>query len=186
MYSLFIDTHFKNILIGLFKEKKLVDTIYKKDVINTSEIVMSNINEILTRNNCDSKILSEVVVCNGPGSFTGVRVGVTIAKTFAYLLNIPIYTISSLELVAITNDLKDGMYGVKENNGVYIEKMTAGKFNENINYLKNTEILSINDKILYENELNIENLFEHNYLLHTTNSFDVNPLYVKSINVTNK
>ncbi len=51
---------------------------------------------------CDIKPadLSKIVVAKGPGSYTGVRIGVTIAKTLAWTLNIPLVGISSLEVSA--------------------------------------------------------------------------------------
>jgi tRNA threonylcarbamoyladenosine biosynthesis protein TsaB len=44
--------------------------------------------------------LSKIVVAEGPGSYTGVRIGVTIAKTMAWSLKIPLVGISSLEIIA--------------------------------------------------------------------------------------
>src|SRR5699024_7595583 len=47
-------------------------------------------------------------VSNGPGSYTGTRIGVTTAKTLAWSLNIPIYTVSSLKNMAYNGVLKKG------------------------------------------------------------------------------
>ena len=44
--------------------------------------------------------LTKIVVAKGPGSYTGVRIGVTIAKTLAWTLNVPLVGISSLEILA--------------------------------------------------------------------------------------
>lgn len=44
--------------------------------------------------------LTKIVVAQGPGSYTGVRIGVTIAKTLAWSLNIPLVGVSSLEILA--------------------------------------------------------------------------------------
>jgi len=51
---------------------------------------------------CDLKPadLEKIVVAKGPGSYTGVRIGVTIAKTLAWTLNIPLVGVSSLEVLA--------------------------------------------------------------------------------------
>jgi len=46
------------------------------------------------------KDLNLIVVAKGPGSYTGVRIGVTIAKTLAWTLNVPIVGVSSLEVLA--------------------------------------------------------------------------------------
>ena len=66
-------------------EKIDIETINKHSVVT-----MPSIRTILNNNNIDVKELNEIIVCNGPGSFTGSRIAVTIAKTMAYSLNIPI------------------------------------------------------------------------------------------------
>jgi tRNA threonylcarbamoyladenosine biosynthesis protein TsaB len=51
--------------------------------------------------------IKKIVVVNGPGSFTGIRIGITLAKLMAYSLSIPITTISSLEAMkeSVNNDI---------------------------------------------------------------------------------
>jgi tRNA threonylcarbamoyladenosine biosynthesis protein TsaB len=67
---------------------------------NHSVRVMPAIEQLMK--DCDVKPadLSKIVVAKGPGSYTGVRIGVTIAKTLAWTLNIPLVGISSLEVCA--------------------------------------------------------------------------------------
>lgn len=62
-------------------------------------------------NDCDltPQDLSKIVVAKGPGSYTGVRIGVTIAKTLAWSLNIPISAVSSLEALAANGRHFDGL-----------------------------------------------------------------------------
>ena len=55
-----------------------------------SQIVLPLIEKILTRNNLALKDLSAISINTGPGSFTGIRVGLAVANTLALLLKIPI------------------------------------------------------------------------------------------------
>lgn len=52
--------------------------------------------------------LDKVIVANGPGSYTGVRIGVSIAKTLAWSLNIPVAAVSSLEVLAANGHFFSG------------------------------------------------------------------------------
>ena len=83
MYSLFIDTHDIEIIIGLYKDGKIIDSVNVSAPRHHSELIMPNIRDIIANNKIDVKDLREILVVNGPGSFTGVRLGVTIAKTLA-------------------------------------------------------------------------------------------------------
>ena len=113
MTTLFIDTHLNDILVFLLKDGKCVD---KREVINkknNSEVLFPTIKELI-----DGKKIDEIIVVNGPGSFTSVRLGVTIAKTLAYTMDIPIKTITSLEVLAISSEkLKVGISGAQVSTG---------------------------------------------------------------------
>ena len=107
MYTLFISTFNELITIGLLKDGKQIDIIEKKSNRNHSEFTVPMIETILKNNNINTNYLNDIIVVNGPGSFTGVRIGVTIAKTLAYTLDISIKTITSLEAFAVSHDSKD-------------------------------------------------------------------------------
>lgn len=53
--------------------------------------------------------LSKIVVAQGPGSYTGVRIGVTTAKSLAWALNIPVVTVSSLQLLSYNGQFFNGL-----------------------------------------------------------------------------
>ncbi|ALA70602.1 hypothetical protein GT50_10750 [Geobacillus stearothermophilus 10] len=72
-------------------------TNVKKD---HSSRAMPAIELLLRRCDVAPKDLDLIVVAKGPGSYTGVRIGVTIAKTLAWSLGIPIAGVSSLEVLA--------------------------------------------------------------------------------------
>ncbi|MDO4680028.1 MAG: tRNA (adenosine(37)-N6)-threonylcarbamoyltransferase complex dimerization subunit type 1 TsaB [Aerococcus sp.] len=53
--------------------------------------------------------IEAVIVTRGPGSYTGLRIGVTFAKTMAWTLNIPLYSITSLEALSANHPVDDGL-----------------------------------------------------------------------------
>ena len=132
MYTLFISTFNELITIGLLKDGKQIDISEKTSNRNHSVYVMPMINDILNNNDIKANYLNEIIVVNGPGSFTGVRIGVVIAKTLAYTLDIPIKTITSLLAYAVSS--------TKEDNKLSIVSDLKGKY---IGYFdKNNELLT--------------------------------------------
>lgn len=101
MTYLFIDTC-NSFIISIIKDNNII--YINKDLSNTdtSSKVMPIIDNAFKTTNLNIKDMDKIFVVNGPGSFTGIRVGVTIAKTIAYSLNIPLIKLSELELLATT------------------------------------------------------------------------------------
>ena len=99
MYQLLLDSSNKYLSVGLSKHGKVVDKIFYEAWQRQSEMMVTEVDNILKRNNIDKSELDGVVVGVGPGSYTGVRIGVTIAKTIAYALKIKLYAKSSLSLL---------------------------------------------------------------------------------------
>ncbi len=178
MWSLFIDTHYKNIVIVLYKDDNLVDMINKEVKKDHSVFIMPLLQDLLTKNNLTVQDLQAIYVCRGPGSFTGIRLCVTIAKTLAYTLNIPIKSLTSLELVSLGNN---AFYlVVKENNGVFIaerKNLDNIKYYSNLEYQefkKSHEVLENENPLYQEIPLYLKNK-------QPENPHAVNPLYIKGI-----
>lgn len=177
MYTLFIDTHFKDVKLGLYRDEKLLKISEATEFPSTSQTVLPMIKSILKDIDIDISDLGKIIVCNGPGSFTGIRIGVTIAKTIAYCLNIPIYTINFLQIAALNNK-GENTYAVLENNGYYMAKFLDDKMTSPIKYVKSkdTNGTIINEKIDYQK------LIIYPYL-EKSDCFNANPLYIKTIEV---
>lgn len=75
-------------------EKIVIAINGKKYVTETkdrrSQKLLSFISETLKANNASTHDLSEIEVVTGPGSFTGIRVGVSVASALGFALNIPV------------------------------------------------------------------------------------------------
>ena len=104
---LYIDTSSNYLYAGIVKEGKLQEEIKKEYGHQLSQEALPEIVSMFESTRIVPKDITKIIVVNGPGSFTGIRIGITIAKVYAWSLNIPITTITSLESMAITskNDL---------------------------------------------------------------------------------
>jgi tRNA threonylcarbamoyladenosine biosynthesis protein TsaB len=108
MRVLAIDTSNQILSVAIVVDQKIVAEYTTNVSRNHSVRLMPAIETIMQEANMDPKELEKIVVAIGPGSYTGVRIGVTTAKTFGYSLNIPVVPISSLELVAYNGLYFDG------------------------------------------------------------------------------
>ena len=106
MISLFIDTAASNLVVGLYEDDKILFEKIEKSDNNLSERLLPMIDEAFFNNKINIRSVDHIFVVNGPGSFTGIRIGVTVAKTIAWSLNKKINSISELEVLATTNSKK--------------------------------------------------------------------------------
>lgn len=103
MKILYIDTTTSYLYTGLVVDSHLISEVKEDFGKDLSSVALKKIQEMLTTNQLEPADIDKIIVVNGPGSFTGIRVGITIAKTFAYSLNKNITTITSLEAMALSS-----------------------------------------------------------------------------------
>ena len=107
MISLFIDTSLANVSISIVKDNKILSLI-QKEIPNMHSVYTTKfVKEVLDQAGCDANDVDNIMVVNGPGSFTGVRIGVTIAKTYGYLIKKDLTLVSSLKSLAISSNHND-------------------------------------------------------------------------------
>ncbi len=102
-YILQINTAFNEASIGIGLNGLLVD-----ESINTTQqehagFLQPAIQELCKRTGIGLKTLAAVSVMNGPGSYTGLRVGLAAAKGICYALKIPLICINTLDWIAFGN-----------------------------------------------------------------------------------
>ena len=177
---LFIDTHESLITIALKNNDELFIKTQESEYSH-SIYTMPMIESIFKESNLDVKDLKKIIVINGPGSFTGIRIGLSIAKTMAYALNIDINTISSLKAYLISNNNGEKRKAVIEDNkGFYISAMDE-KNNTIIE-----EYYSDKDEVSYpevEHKLDINKIIEYTKDMKSENPHHVKANYVKRIEV---
>jgi tRNA threonylcarbamoyladenosine biosynthesis protein TsaB len=100
MTILAIDTSNYSLGVALLEENVVLGEYITNLKKNHSVRIMPAIQTLMK--DCDRvpKDITKIVVAKGPGSYTGVRIGVTIAKTMAWSLKIPLVGVSSLEILA--------------------------------------------------------------------------------------
>lgn len=100
MKVLAIDTSNYPLGIAVVDEEKVIGEYVTNVKKNHSVRVMPSIQNLLKDCDLTAKDITKIVVAKGPGSYTGVRIGVTIAKTLSWTLNIPLVGVSSLKVLA--------------------------------------------------------------------------------------
>lgn len=100
MITLCIDTAYKYLTCVLIKDDKIISSFCEECFKKQSEEVFIGLKKVFDDANIERKDIDAICVSDGPGSYTGVRIAMSIAKTIGELLNISVYTISTLRLYA--------------------------------------------------------------------------------------
>ena len=133
MYSLYIDTSTKYLCIGLAKDYKVIYKYQEEAIRKQSELTIPKLKEMIDKTGVSLNKVDEVCVTIGPGSFTGIRIGMGIAKVLASLNNIKLKAISSLN--AFSNPGKHMVILDAKANRVYL-----GIYNDNVNVIDETVV----------------------------------------------
>lgn len=99
-YIINIETATEICSIGLSKNGKTIALREQSQPNIHSQMVLPAIDELLQEANIDKKDLNAVAVSEGPGSYTGLRIGTSTAKGLCYALEIPLIAISTLKIIA--------------------------------------------------------------------------------------
>ena len=149
MKILAVDSSSEVCSVAILEDDVLIDEINLDNGRTHSENLMPIIKEIVDRNNIALSDLGMIACCVGPGSFTGIRIGVATIKPIAEVLNIKIASVTSLETLSknVQNEnIRVSMIDAR-NNQVYagifdsdsnlMEDYLADDINEVINHIKN-------------------------------------------------
>lgn len=132
MKTLTIDTSTNILGVAILDKTELIGQKITRVNQDQSSRLMPAIVELMEDVNIVPQDLEKVIVAEGPGSYTGIRIGVTVAKSLAWALDIPVIGVSSIESLAYQAILRDGLVCAffdarRENVFAGIYRVTNGK-----------------------------------------------------------
>lgn len=205
MKCLFIDSSSSKRIVAISYNDNLLYYTCEDNGVDLSINMLPLIIKALDNTNISIKDIDRIMVVNGPGSFTGIRIGITIAKTLAWSFNIDIVSISELELMSSFSTDFDVIVPLIDarRNCVY-----AGIYDNNLNKLEDDchiEILKLLRKldkynnitfVSYDNFENINNLIIPDIDIlkvinkhindEPINPHLINPIYLKNTEAEDK
>lgn len=196
MTVFYIDTTSRELYTGIVQNNQLL--IERKECLsnNLSTFTVDEVAKMFDEVNLAPKDIDKIIVVNGPGSFTGIRIGVTLAKIYAFCLNIPITTITSLEamkesivtnklIVPIINARRNACYAaIYDNDNAIMEGqyLTLEKLNLFLLGLNKEHVFVSNDNFDFETipyKPDILKIVMKYQDRESINPHFVNPVYLK-------
>lgn len=102
MKTLALDTSHRYLTIALIDDDKLIQSVQTPSLKTQSETIMVEIDRLFDLAGWKPADLKALVLTDGPGSYTGLRISMTVAKILGLVQGIQLFTISSLQLMAGT------------------------------------------------------------------------------------
>lgn len=200
-----IDSYSEQLGLSLVKDHKVIYSIGLSKFKPFSEAIILKLDEMFKELELDKSLLKKIVVNKGPGSYTGLRVGITVAKVLSYALEIDIYSYKSLDVMAYKHRCFDGniICGINAGKGeLYFREYISKDFNiepvsdisiqkqkdfqENFKNKKNTlfvfknlEMEGINAFQILE-PLTVEGIFYSLRKDLKENPFQIEPVYIRT------
>ena len=138
MLILAFETSAKAASVALMDDTKLLGEAYQNTGLTHSQTLMVMAEDVLKQCGKTANDVTAVAVAEGPGSFTGVRIGVAAAKGFAWGACVPCFGISTLEAMAESLGIYEGYVcacmdarrSQVYNALLYLEKGAASRYSE--------------------------------------------------------
>lgn len=202
MNVLYLDTTTTYLYAGIVSEHQLKAEVKEKLERDLSTMALPRISELFAKAKMQPEEIDKILVVRGPGSFTGIRIGVTIAKVYAWSQKKEISTISSLEAMAIsskrTSDYKVAVIDARRDSffaGVFdsegnpvlaeqyitrenlLNRISELKSDKSLVWISNQSLKEIDDQEMYDPD--ILSIVEKYRNRTSVNPHAVNPEYLK-------
>ncbi|HPU94794.1 MAG TPA: tRNA (adenosine(37)-N6)-threonylcarbamoyltransferase complex dimerization subunit type 1 TsaB [Candidatus Gracilibacteria bacterium] len=204
MVTLAINTASRTTQIALLKQDKILKEKEWISENNESEKLMPEIDDLLKNKKIKYDDLERIIVVKGPGSFTGLRVGVSVANAIAYVQKIPVYGIDSFKFLRAKNedDEIEVIVLFASRSEVYVQLTEKSepviyKVEEAVDVLKEKGIKKVFGEVLQEQKKS----FKEVKLIESTKTFGetvlslkekelekksiIEPLYIKGPGISN-
>lgn len=202
MKILGVDTSNKVASVAIFDDNIKLGEKFSDDQKTHSEKVLPLIDNLLKELNISINEIEQFVVCTGPGSFTGIRIGVALVKGMAEGINKPVIGVTALEgllnttegnVCAIIDAKHENVYAQYRINDTYSEAKCIN-INELLKELPDQDISFVGDATPVYSELlgdykinenvliqSASSLIEHSIKnnLHAKDVIEINPIYLR-------
>ena len=111
MITLGLDTSFHFLSLVLMKDNEVIASPQKEALKQQSETILDELDKLFKSVDLKPTDLNQIVLTKGPGSYTGLRIAMSIAKIIGSISDVQVYTLSSLQLLA----------GIEENVSILID-----------------------------------------------------------------
>ena len=153
MITLCMDTSHIYLSLALIRDDEIIGEVQEECWKHQSEEIFPKLEEILSKLSLKSDDIDQIVITKGPGSYTGVRIAMTIAKVFCSMTNKPLYTLPTMLLYAGMEDCRvvldargKRVYTCAYKNGQAIEE-------ERVEYIADLENTVRDEKIIGDGQL---------------------------------
>lgn len=155
MNCFYIDTSSSYLYSGILRNNKLLFEIKKNFGKDLSRYTVSEIDKLFKKSDINPSDINKIIIVSGPGSFTGIRIGMTFAKIFAWSLKKEIITISSLEAMQASVNSKKVLVPIIDARRGYVY---AGVY-ENGNNILQDQYIKLDKLIEFLNKMNKSYLY---------------------------
>jgi len=140
--------------VALSRDGKITDLMENADGMNHARLMSVYVQEIMQRNKLNFDGLSAIAVSKGPGSYTGLRIGVSLAKGLCYAGNIPLIAISPLQAMSSHVIANKNRWKLPESDNLTFCPMIDARRMEvymTLYNIHNQEVESVSARIIHEN-----------------------------------
>ena len=192
MITVLLDSSNTNLSVGIAKDNLLLEAISYEAWQRQSEYMLPELKKLLDKYCVKKEDIKEVIVAKGPGSYTGVRIAITIAKTIAVALDAKLYAVSSLRVqkdrknpsICLINARSGRSYfGVYSDKDIIVEDQIM-KNEDVLKYIEDHPSYSVCGDVKYlglvgKETNNILEMLELKDSLESINPLSLKPVYMK-------